>query len=211
MNYMYIDNMLEVGIDEAGRGPLFGRVYVGACIWNPEIKTDLIKDSKKLSAKKRMLAYDFIKDNAIDYSVEWADEKTIDTLNILYTTLATMNKAIRNLNVRPDHILVDGTHFIPYLDEKGCNIPHTCITDGDNQYIQIAAASILAKVEHDKYIEKMCDEYPDLVEKYDLRNNKGYGTKKHIEGLKRFGPSKWHRKSFKPCQVSTPFFVTLGI
>ena len=201
MNYKYMDNMLEVGIDEAGRGPLFGRIYVGACIWNPEIKTDLIKDSKKLSAKKRMLAYNFIKDNAIDYSVEWADEKTIDRLNIFYTTLATMNKAIRNLNVRPDHILVDGTHFIPYLDQNGCNIPHTCITDGDNQYIQIAAAGILAKVEHDKYIEKMCNEYPDLVEKYDLRNNKGYGTKKHMEGLKQFGPSTWHRKSFKPCQI----------
>jgi ribonuclease HII len=200
MNYYYINDIIEVGIDEAGRGPLFGRVYCGAVIWNPEIKTTLIKDSKKLSPTRRLEAYNYIRDNAIDYSVIWADEKTIDSENIYWATLSIMKKVVDKLTVRPDHILVDGNNFIPVVDERGRSIPHTCIEKGDNQYIQIAAASILAKVEHDKYIECMCDEHPELVERYDLRNNKGYGTKKHMEGLQRYGPSEWHRKSFKPCQ-----------
>ena len=193
-------DLLEAGIDEAGRGPLFGRVYAGICIWNPEIKSDLIRDSKKLSARKRLIAYDFIKEHAIDYVVSWEDEKTIDEINILKATQSAMHKGIRNLLVRPSHLLVDGHYFQAYVDEDGMNIPHTCVEGGDNEYISIAAASILAKVEHDKYIEEMCDKYENLDEFYGLRSNKGYGTKKHMEGIKKYGISEWHRKSFRPCQ-----------
>ena len=111
-----------------------------------------------------------------------------------------MHKGIRNLWVRPSHLLVDGHYFQAYVDEDGMNIPHTCVEGGDNEYISIAAASILAKVEHDKYIEEMCDKYENLDEFYGLRSNKGYGTKKHMEGIKKYGISEWHRKSFRPCQ-----------
>jgi len=197
MNTFYIPDVLEVGLDEAGRGPLFGRVYVGACIWHPDIKTDIIRDSKKLSARKRLIAYDYIKEFAIDSCVYWEDEKKIDSINILQATQSAMHHAIRKLDVRPDHILVDGSYFRPYSD--GRSIPHTCIEKGDDKYMSIAAASILAKVEHDKYIEKMCDDYENLDKYYCLRSNKGYGTKKHMEGIKKYGITEWHRKSFKPC------------
>jgi len=193
-------NFLEAGVDEAGRGPLFGRVYVGVCIWNPEIKTDLIRDSKKLSIRKRLIAYDFIKENAIDYTVAWEDEKKIDEINILQATQSAMHKGIRQLLVRPDHLLIDGTFFHAYKDNVGRNIPHSCIEGGDNEFMSIAAASILAKVEHDKYIEDMCDEYENLDEFYGLRSNKGYGTRQHMKGIKKYGVTEWHRKSFKPCQ-----------
>ena len=116
MKSFYIPNIIEVGIDEAGRGPLFGRVYVGACILHPDCAHGLIRDSKKLSARRRLIAYDYIKEHAIDYAVVWADEKQIDKYNILNATLDTMTKAIHSLNVRPDHILVDGTQFISYVD-----------------------------------------------------------------------------------------------
>jgi len=215
MNTFYMPNILEVGLDEAGRGPLFGRVYVGACIWHPDINTDIIRDSKKLSAKKRQIAYDYIKENAIDWCVYWEDEKKIDTVNILQATQSAMHHAIKNLKARPDHILVDGHYFRPYIDNNGRNIPHTCIEKGDDQYMSIAAASILAKVEHDRYIEKMCDNYENLEKYYDLRNNKGYGTKKHMEGIKKHGISEWHRKSFKPCSskngAKLPLFQKVDI
>ena len=200
MKSFYIPNIIEVGIDEAGRGPLFGRVYVGACILSPDCTTNLIRDSKKLSARKRLIAYDYIKEHAIDYAVAWADEKQIDKYNILNATLDTMTRAIQNLNVRPDHILVDGTQFIPYVDSNNRNIPHTCIKDGDDEYMSIAAASILAKIDHDKYIENMCNKYPNLDELYGLRQNKGYGTKEHIAGIKKYGISEWHRTTFGPCK-----------
>jgi len=199
------NDLLEAGIDEAGRGPLFGRVYAGVCIWNPEIKTDLIRDSKKLSARKRQIAYDFIKENAIDYAVGWEDEKTIDKINILQATQSAMHKGIRELLVRPVHLLVDGNFFRAYIDEEGRNIPHTCVERGDSEYISIAAASILAKVEHDKYIEDMCDKYENLDEFYGLRSNKGYGTKKHMDGIKKYGVTEWHRKSFRPCHPPSKF------
>lgn len=206
MKTFHISNVLEAGLDEAGRGPLFGRVYVGACIWPPSIETDLIKDSKKLSARKRLIVCDYIKENAIDWSVTWKSAKKIDEINILQATQSAMHDAISNLLVRPDFLLIDGHYFRSYVDKCGKSIPHICIEKGDNEYTSIAAASILAKVHHDKYIEDMCDKYENLDEYYSLRSNKGYGTKKHIDGIKKHGISEWHRQSFKPCQVQNFHF-----
>ena len=192
-------DILEVGIDEAGRGPLFGRLYVGAVILpqDDSINHSLIKDSKKLSERKRLMVYDYIKDYAIDWCYEYATASEIDFHNILAATHLTMHKAIKKLQVRPQHILVDGNSFPIFYD--GDAISHTCIEGGDNKYTPIAAASIIAKVEHDKYINDICDKYEYLDMNYKLRKNKGYGTKQHIEGIKEHGISVWHRKSFGIC------------
>lgn len=199
----YNKNMLEVGVDEAGRGPMFGRVYAGAVIMPQDNTYDhtLIKDSKKLSERKRLMAFDYIKEYAIDYSVYYNDEKKIDEINILNATMDTMHKAINNLLVRPEHILVDGTYFKPYFNND-MMVPYTCITKGDNSYTNIAAASILAKVSRDKYILELCKQYPLLDEYYKLSNNKGYGSKNHLNGIKEHGITKWHRKSFGICKTS---------
>ena len=160
-----VDNVhkeLQVGIDEAGRGCFAGPVVASAVCWDinwliqyqdeyPEI--GLIKDSKKLSARKRLMIYDYIKDYAIDWCCEHATASEIDLHNILSATHLTMHKAVKKLQVRPEHILVDGNSFPIFYD--GDAISHTCIEGGDNKYTPIAAASIIAKVEHDKYIEEI--------------------------------------------------------
>ena len=194
------ENCLEAGIDEAGRGPLFGRVYVGAAILPPDdsFNHSLMRDSKKLSARKRLIAYDYIRDYAIDWSTFYHEATIIDEKNIFHATYDAMHKCLDKLNVKPEHILVDGNYFpIYYRDDY---IPFTCITKGDNTYTSIAAASILAKVERDKYIEKLCIENPELDTKYGFKSNKGYGTKQHMEGIKIHGITQWHRKSFAPCR-----------
>lgn len=201
---------IECGIDEAGRGPLFGRVYTACVILpydEPELKYELIKDSKRFSSKRKLLeVYDYILENAIDYSVAYKDETYIDEHNILYATQTAMHDCIKTLRTTPEYLLVDGNYFIPYKHtlENGDKkvIQYSCFEGGDNLYCSIAAASILAKVERDMYIEKMCDDNPELDEYYSLNSNKGYGTKKHMEGIREYGISKWHRKSFGICKKS---------
>ena len=196
----YAEDSLEAGVDEAGRGPLFGRVYVGAAILPPDdFDHSLMRDSKKLSERKRLVAFDYIKENAIDWSVSYFDETKIDTVNIFNATYGAMHKALDNLQVRPELILVDGSHFIPY-EHNNYQVSHVCITKGDDIYSSIAAASILAKVSRDKYITDLCDRYENLDTFYDISNNKGYGTSKHISGIKQHGISQWHRKSFGICR-----------
>lgn len=198
----YKENTLEAGLDEAGRGPLFGRVYTAAVILNPndEYNFDLIKDSKKLSERKRLIAFDYIKENAIDYSIHYNDEKTIDKINILQATYNSMHKALDNLSTVPEFLLVDGNYFIPYLNLNTEEyVDYVCVKSGDNTYASIAAASILAKVSRDKYIIDLCDKYPQLDEYYSIKSNKGYGAKKHMDGIKQYGVTEWHRKSFSPC------------
>ena len=191
----YAEDSLEVGLDEAGRGPLFGRVYVGAAILPPEgFDHSLMRDSKKLSERKRLIAYDYIKENAIDWSVAYFDELQIDEVNIFNATFGAMHKALDNLQVRPEMILVDGSYFTPYTFEHE-QVSHVCIEKGDDTYSSIAAASILAKVSRDKYIGELCDKYENLNTFYGLASNKGYGTAKHIEGIKEHGITKWHRKN----------------
>ena len=198
LSYMEKDR-LEVGIDEAGRGPLFGPVYTAAVIFpqDEEFLNDLIVDSKKLTShRKRLMAYDYVKENAIDYSIFAVDEKIIDKLNIFHATYWGTHRALDKLTVIPEHILMDGNKFKPY-DRDGEYIPHTCVVKGDNKYASIAAASILAEVERDLFIENICDKYPILEERYNMRNNKGYGTKDHMSGIEKYGVTDKHRFSYK--------------
>ena len=189
----------EVGLDECARGVMFGRLYAAAVIMPKEITNnnffEKIKDSKKLSKKKREELYDFIKDNCIDYSIAWIDEKEIDKMNILQANLKAFHLCLDKLKYNFTSILVDGIHFNTYKF-----IPHECIKGGDNKYLSIAAASILAKVEHDRYIKELCEKEPDL-KKYDLENNMGYGTKKHIDAINQYGSSEYHRKTFGICKI----------
>ena len=201
LNRFYYKDTIEVGIDEAGRGPLFGRVYIGAVILPQDDSFDhsLMRDSKKLNEQKREEAYKYITNNAIDWCSFWVSEKDIDDMNIFKATHYGMHKVLDKLLVRPEHILVDGNKFYPYQKE-GDFIPHICVVGGDNKYSAIAAASIIAKVERDRYINEMCDKFPNLVPFYDLRNNKGYGSKNHLNGIKLHGITNWHRKTFGICK-----------
>ena len=178
------------GIDEAGRGTLCGPVVASVVIWDDTYTNNLIKDSKKLSYKKRLEAYDYILDNCIDYGIGIIDNKRIDEINILQATMEAMHEAIDNLNLECSELLIDGTYFKSYK-----NIPYKTIIKGDTLYSQISAASILAKVTHDKLIQKEVLKYPQL-NNYNLLNNMGYATKKHIEGINKYGISHYHRKSF---------------
>ena len=190
------ENTIEVAIDEVARGCLFGRLYSAAVVWPIDFDNTKynINDSKKLSKKKREELYDVIINNAIDWNVNYIEHDEIDKLNILQANMKSMHQNVDNLTLDIDHILVDGNYFKQYK-----NIEHTCVIKGDSKYCSIAAASILAKVSHDRYITDLCNTYPDLQEKYDLLNNMGYPTKKHIEGIKKHGISKFHRKSYGIC------------
>lgn len=198
--YYNEDVEYEAGIDEAGRGPMFGRVYV-ACVILPKdpalFDFSKMKDSKRFSSKKKLLeTYNYILENCIDYSICYKDEHEIDALNIREATLQTMHECLDTIKTKPEFLIVDGCDFRKYKD-----LPHTCIEGGDNWYCSIAAASILAKVARDTYIEKLCEEHPELNEKYGLLKNKGYGTKQHIDGLKTHGITEWHRKTFGICKT----------
>lgn len=187
-NELYIQGIkLICGVDEAGRGPLIGPVVAAAVILPVNYFHKDINDSKKLSEKKREELYDIIMKDAISVGVGIVDEKVIDNINIYEATKVAMKEAINNLKIKPEHVLIDAMKL-------GIDIPSTSIIKGDALSESIAAASIIAKVTRDRLLIDMDKEYP----MYDLKNNKGYGTKKHLEALKEFGPCKYHRKSFKP-------------
>lgn len=207
-------HIFEIGVDEAGRGPLFGRVYAAAVILPKDDSFDhsKMKDSKKFHSKKKIQEVaEYIKKNAIAWSVQYEDEKIIDKINILQASQSAMHKCITKVikegtTKQPDLIklLIDGNYFNPYTvvtsKSRIEQLSHICIEGGDNKYSAIAAASILAKVERDQYIEDLCAKHPDLVEKYSLDSNKGYGSRKHIEGIKEHGITIWHRRSFGICK-----------
>lgn len=197
---IYKENSIEVALDEVGRGCLFGRLYTAAVIWPIDFDNSIynINDSKKISKKKREELYNIIINNAIDWNINYIENDEIDNLNILQANIKSMHQNIDKLNLDIDHILVDGNYFKPYK-----NISHTCIIKGDTKYCNIAASSIIAKVAHDKYIKDLCHLHPDLNTKYDLLNNMGYPTKKHIEGIKKYGITKFHRKTFGICNNYT--------
>lgn len=204
----------EVGIDEAGRGPLFGRVYAAAVVLPKDDENfhyEWMKDSKKFSSVTKINEVaDYIKQNAISWSVTYEDEKIIDKINILQATYKCMHKAVNNIlhnNCSISCLLVDGNNFKPFTQwnneqSKYISIPHHCVEGGDNKYASIAAASILAKVERDNYIKELCTEYPILISNYNIDKNKGYGTKKHIDGIQEFGITQWHRKSYGICKTA---------
>jgi ribonuclease HII len=206
----------EIGIDEVGRGPLFGRVYVAGAIL-PKLGEGgfnhaLMKDSKRFTSTKRLDdAYNHIVEHCIDREVCYEDEDVIDSINILQATQKAMHKCAQILiernNLKPDKtiLLIDGNYFNPYTQfDKNTGqwlcYDNVCIKGGDNLYTNIAAASIMAKVERDRYIADLCTKYPELDEKYSIASNKGYGAKKHLDGIRSHGITKWHRKTFGICK-----------
>lgn len=196
------DNYYELGIDEAGRGPLIGRVYAGAVCWDPTKEPiNIITDSKKISPKKRAKALEWIKANVKAWGVGYADPSEIDELNILNATKLAMDRAINNLkeNYNLDkpikYLIIDGC----YWENKFKGHIVKSIVKGDSLYYSIAAASIIAKEYHDNHIRDLCRLNNDLDNKYDLLSNNGYGTKKHLEGIINHGITEYHRKSFAPC------------
>ena len=201
----HTSNEGEVGIDEAGRGCLFGPVCVGAVLLKPDGFVDPpyeIKDSKKMSAKKRGILRKYIEENALAYSVTMIQPEVIDSVNILQATMKGMHQCLNDIcqNTKVSHILVDGTYFPIYTDKTSFDaISHDCIPGGDNLYQSIAAASILAKEHRDEYILKLVSHNPGLQE-YGIHTNKGYGTKIHMNALYESGITEWHRKSFEPCK-----------
>lgn len=187
-NNLYKEGVtLIAGVDEVGRGPLIGPVVACACILPVNFYHKDIKDSKKLSEKKREEMYKIIKENAISIGLGIVSEKIIDEVNIYEATKIAMKEAIKNLNITPEHVLIDAMKL-------ELNIPSTSIIKGDAKSESIAAASIIAKVTRDHMLDEMDKEYP----MYDLKNNKGYGTKKHLEALQTYGPCKYHRVSYSP-------------
>lgn len=187
-NNLYNEGVtLIAGVDEVGRGPLIGPVVACACILPVNFYHKDIKDSKKLSEKKRKEMYKIIKENAISIGLGIVSEKVIDEVNIYEATKIAMKEAIKNLNITPEHVLIDAMKL-------ELNIPSTSIIKGDAKSESIAAASIIAKVTRDHMLDEMDKEYP----MYDLKNNKGYGTKKHLEALQTYGPCKYHRVSYSP-------------
>lgn len=177
---------LIAGIDEAGRGPLAGPVYAAAVILPEECVIEGLNDSKKLSEKRREELYDIIIEKAVAYNIQSVSEKIIDEVNILNAVFIAMNKASQALSPQPDYVLVDGNRI------KDMIFPCETVVKGDSKSINIAAASILAKVSRDRYITEISDKYPE----YNFAKHKGYGTKEHVEALKKYGPCEIHRKTF---------------
>ncbi len=211
--YYSNSSIIEIGIDEAGRGPMLGRVYTAAVVLPKDDSFDhsLMKDSKKFTSEKKINeAAEYIKKHAIAWAITYSSEEVIDSVNIRNATHKAMhNAALEVINKMEReyydyHLLVDGNDFKPLMilnDDSGLNqVPHTTIEGGDNKYSAIAAASILAKVTRDEYIRDLCEKHPYLNEYYDLENNKGYGTKSHMDGIIQYGISKFHRKSFGICK-----------
>jgi ribonuclease HII len=181
-------NLLECGCDEAGRGCLAGAVFAAAVILPQDFHCAELNDSKQLSEKQRKNARKIIEQNAIAWSVAFVDEKEIDEINILNASIKAMHKAIQNLKITPEFIIVDGNKFKPYR-----TISHQTIVKGDNKYMSIAAASILAKTHRDEYILSLHQKFPV----YQWDKNKAYPTKKHRESIKQYGISPYHRLSYK--------------
>lgn len=210
ISYINDNNCVEIGVDEVGRGPMFGRVYTAAVILPKDNTFDhsKMKDSKKFHSKKKIKEVsDYIKEKSIAWSISWEDEKVIDDVNIRNATHSAMHKAIKNIYKEDNNtlLLVDGNDFKPFVlfnksHETLIQVPHVTIEGGDNKYTSIAAASILAKVARDEYIQELCKENPQLNERYDIENNKGYGTKKHLDGIMKYGITEWHRKTFGICK-----------
>lgn len=225
----------EIGVDEAGRGPLFGRLYVAAVVL-PKIEYDQtnihvkkgvkstlpiswtdIKDSKKIKSKEKMArCAEFIEKNAVAYSVQYIEHDRIDEINIRQAVFEGMHNCIRDVidklhNLSPNtltkdiFLLVDGNDFKPFRTyitetEEIVTLPYTTIEGGDNKYLAIAAASILAKHSRDTYILELCQQNPLLEERYALSKNMGYGTKLHLEGIVKYGITQWHRKTYGLCK-----------
>ncbi len=183
----YYNGLVEAGCDEAGRGCLAGSVYAAAVILPADYDNPDLNDSKQLTLKKRLALREQIQRDAVAWAVGIVTPEEIDRLNILRSSFLAMHRALNQLKVRPEAIIVDGNRFVPYND-----IPYTTIVKGDGKYQAIAAASILAKTYRDDYMKQLAQEYPY----YDWEHNAGYPTKKHRDGIRLHGISPYHRKSY---------------
>lgn len=222
--YNDASDIFEIGLDEAGRGPLFGRLYVAAVVLPKDgsfVNKD-IKDSKKIKSVRKMKAcVEYIKQNAMAYSIQYIEHTVIDDINIRQSVFRGMHNCIddilkrlqnksdtnanANTNVNKHFILVDGNDFKPYVtynDKTGelIQIPFQTIEGGDNKYVSIAAASILAKEARDSYISELCIQYPAVVTRYGINKNMGYGTKQHLSGILEHGITQFHRKTYARCK-----------
>lgn len=186
------ENCIETGCDEAGRGCLAGPVFAAAVILPENISIPSLNDSKQCSEKLRLRLRDVIEKEALHFSVVAVSPEEIDQINILNASIEGMHRAINALGVTPEHIIVDGNKFKPYIKE-GKTIPHQCIVKGDGKYCSIAAASILAKTYRDDYMRELAKEYPQ----YGWEKNCGYPTKEHREAILKYGITPHHRQSYK--------------
>ena len=184
--YLHQD-LIEAGCDEAGRGCLAGAVYAAAVILPKDFKNELLNDSKQLTEKQRYALREVIEKEALAWAVGVVGPEEIDEINILNASFLAMHRAIDQLALRPEHLLIDGNRFKKYQQ-----LPHTTVVKGDGKYLSIAAASILAKTYRDDYMLKLHEEYPQ----YDWNHNKGYPTKKHRAAIRLLGATKYHRMTF---------------
>lgn len=185
--YMYA-NVMECGCDEAGRGCLSGAVYAGAVILPTDFTHPFLNDSKQISEKKRDILRPIIEAEAIAWAVGSVSPQEIDEINILQASFLAMHRAVDQLTVQPELLLIDGNRFVPYL-----GIPHQCVVKGDSLYRSIAAASILAKTYRDEYMYKIAQQHPE----YDWLQNKGYPTKAHRAAIQKYGTTPYHRMTFR--------------
>lgn len=183
----YYKGLIEAGCDEAGRGCLAGSVYAAAVILPENYENSLLNDSKQLTEKRRYALREQIENDAIAWAVGVVTPEEIDRINILNASILAMHRALDQLEVRPEAVIVDGNRFKPYRD-----LPSTTIVKGDGKYLSIAAASILAKTYRDDYMNRLAEEYPQ----YDWLSNKGYPTRKHRAAIKEFGITPYHRRSY---------------
>ena len=193
----YYEGVIEAGCDEAGRGCLAGSVYAAAVILPPDYVNEDLNDSKQLTDRRRKMLREQIERDAVAWAVGIVTPEEIDQINILNASILAMHRALEQLKVRPEAVIVDGNRFKPYtppLPNGAKPLPHTCIVKGDGKYLSIAAASILAKTYRDDYMDRLAEEYPQ----YDWLSNKGYPTKKHREAIRQYGITPYHRKTFKP-------------
>ncbi len=193
----YYTGMIEAGCDEAGRGCLAGSVYAAAVIFPEDYENAELNDSKQLTDKRRKQLRDIIQRDAVAWAVGVVTPEEIDRINILNASILAMHRALDQLTVRPEAIIVDGNRFKLYTPPllgggRGKALPHTTIVKGDGKYLSIAAASILAKTYRDDYMDELAEQYPQ----YDWLSNKGYPTKKHREAIRQYGITPYHRKSY---------------
>lgn len=198
LKHSFHKDLLEAGCDEAGRGCFAGPVFAAAVILPPNFRHKLLNDSKKMTHEQRMEVRPYIEKHALAYAVASCSCEEIDTINILRASFEAMHRAIRQLNVTPQHLLIDGNRFTRFE-----GIPHTCIIEGDGKYKNIAAASVLAKTYRDDYMVNLHAQFPQ----YAWDSNKGYGTAAHRKAIAEFGITEHHRKSFRlmPDQLEFTF------
>lgn len=190
------EGIIEAGCDEAGRGCLCGPVACAAVVLPADFRSELLNDSKQLTAKQRDQLRIEIEAKAVSWAVEMVSAEEIDEINILNASIIGMHRAVSRLSVRPEHLIIDGNRFKEYVDEEFRPILHTTVVKGDGKYMAIAAASILAKTHRDELMLKLAAEFPG----YDWENNMGYPTKKHLAALATLGLTPHHRLSYGPCK-----------